>query len=84
MTFVHECWLPPSCICRPDGALKGRLSLVATLEVAAHELILAVERMTRTLDAVDDDKPACQAVRFKASFTLEQLAFRISSGQELS
>lgn len=54
------------------------------VEVAAHELILAVERMTRALDAVHDDKFACQAVPFKTSFTLEQLAHRISSGQELS
>ena len=53
------------------------------VESAAHDLVLAVERLTRALDAVDDDRLACQYVPFKAPFALEQLAFRVSSGQRI-
>jgi len=53
------------------------------VESAAHELVLSVERLARALDAFDDDKIAGQFVPFKASFALEQLADRVSSGQRL-
>lgn len=53
------------------------------VESAAHELVLAVERLTRALDAIHDDRLACQYVPFKASFALEQVALRVSSGQRL-
>ena len=53
------------------------------VEVAAHDLFLAIERLARALDAVDDDHLACQYVPFKTWFSLEQLALRVSSGQKL-
>jgi len=53
------------------------------VENAAHDLVLAIERLTRALDAVDDDPLACQYVPFKAPFALEHLAFRVSSGQRM-
>jgi len=56
---------------------------IEEVERAAHDLGLAVERLTRALDAVDDDDFACQSVPIKAPFALEQLAHRVSSGQRL-
>ena len=61
----------------------GHLVPMQEVEVAAHDLFLAIERLTRALDAVDDDHLACQYVPFKTWFSLEQLALRVSSGQKL-
>jgi len=33
------------------------------LEGAAHDLVVAVERLTRAIDSVGDDQLACQYVR---------------------
>lgn|GEM_PF-6379784 len=56
---------------------------MAEVESAAHDLILAAERLTRALDAVDDEQLACQHVPFKTPIALENLALRVSSGQRL-
>jgi hypothetical protein len=53
------------------------------VESAAHELALAVERLAHALDAVEDDRLACQYVPFKVPIALEQMALRVSSGQTL-
>jgi len=64
---------------------KKRRHLVAMDEVesAAHELARAVERLAQALDAVEDDRLACQYVPFKVPIALEQMALRVSSGQTL-
>ncbi|HEX7443439.1 MAG TPA: hypothetical protein VF320_06115 [Acidimicrobiales bacterium] len=56
---------------------------MATVEVesAAHDLVLAVERLTRAIDSVGDDRLACQYVPFKVPIALEHLALRVTVGQ---
>ena len=56
---------------RGDSSWRWR-----NLEGAAHELVLAFERLARALEAVDDDRLTCQCVPFKVSFALEHSALR--------
>ena len=53
-------------------------------ERAAHEPVPAVERLARALDAIGDDRLACQFVPFKVPISLQQTALRVSSGQTLT
>ncbi len=53
----------------------------AEVESAAHDLVVAVERLTRAIDSVGDDRLACQYVPFKVPITLEHLALRLNAGQ---
>jgi hypothetical protein len=53
------------------------------VESAAHDLILAADQMTDALDAIGDDRLACQYVPIRTTVVLEFLAERISSGQKL-
>ena len=64
---------------------KGRhLVAMDEVESAAHDLVLAVERLAHALDAVEDERLACQYVPFKVPIALEQMALRVSSGQTLT
>jgi len=59
---------------------EGRhLVAMDEVESAAHDL--AVERLAHALDAVEDERLACQYVPFKVPIALEQMALRVSSGQ---
>jgi hypothetical protein len=66
-----------------DDKKGGHLVAMDEVESAAHELALAVERLAHALDAVEDDRLACQYVPFKVPIALEQMALRVSSGQTL-
>jgi len=55
----------------------------AEVEGAAHDLMLAVERLTRAIDSVADDRLACQYVPFKVPIALDHLAQRLTAGQTL-
>jgi hypothetical protein len=67
-----------------DDKKAGHLVAIEEVESAAHKLVLAVDQLTHALDAVDDDRLACQYVPFKVPIALEQLALRVSSGQTMA
>jgi len=74
--------LPPTV--RSDDKKGVHLVAMNEVERTAHELVLAVERLTQALDAIEDDRLACQYVPFKVTIALEQMALRVSSGQTLT
>ena len=53
------------------------------VEDASDELVRAIERLTAALDAVADDRVACQRVPYQLPMELERLALRVGSGQGL-
>ena len=53
----------------------------ADVECSAHDLVVAVERLTRAVDSVGDDRLACRYVPFTVPIALELLARSVTAGQ---